>query len=108
MTPEPATLAKRLCDLGYSVPTKDLADLIPILSTACGPHVEIYYAPPLVLESVAQLLEGRNARIVCDPCAGLGGVIDTARDATRAAEALAFTQRKEEATLARILGSAAE
>jgi hypothetical protein len=107
-TPEPAALAKRLADLGYSVPAKDLADLIPILLRNFGSHAGMQHAPPLVLESVAQLLEGRTARTVCDPCAGLGAVMATARAATRASEALAFTRRKEEAALGRVFAGTAE
>ncbi len=103
----PADLAKRLSDLGMAVTASDVPGLPETILRAFSGSAGLYQVPPLLPPVLEKLLEGREARAVLDPCAGLGAVLATVRNATGAQEALAFTISADEATLGkRLLGNA--
>jgi hypothetical protein len=99
---DPVALANRLSALGLSIPAEELPELIPtILKTFVG-QAGVYYVPHLLVQVLAKILEGRSATVACDPWAGIGTVLATARDAVHATKALAFTQNEAEAALGKV------
>ncbi len=59
------------------------------------------FVPQLVTDTIALLLEGRRANVVCDPWAGIGIVASVAARATRARQVYAFTRIHQEASAGR-------
>lgn len=101
-------VANRLSALGLAIPAAELPELIPIILRAFGAHAGVYYVPQLLLQVVSKILEGRSARVTCDPWAGLGAVLATTCEAVHSTKALGFTQNEAEAALGKILVTAAD
>lgn len=95
-------LAKKLEELGITVPPVYIPAMIQLLSSSS------YYVPQFVLDVIGRLLENYEARTVCDPWAGLGAVIATLQDTTSARKALAFTRNQAEAAVGKVLNPTAE
>jgi len=101
-------LAKRLSKLGPLISTAELPEVIPIVVKELGHRAGLLYVPHPLKQVVEKVLEGRSARIVCDPWAGIGEMLAIASVATHAAKALALTRNQPEAALGRVLFHAAE
>jgi len=104
----PAELAKRLSEMGLSIPVADLPEVTALLLKGFGREEGFYYVPQSILSVFAKLLDGRSASIVCDPWAGMGTVLASVLETTQATKALAFTKNYNEAELGRVLLSSAD
>jgi len=93
--------------LGITITPSEVPAVIQALSSGGG-SAGLYYVPQSILEVVGKLLEGREARVVCDPWAGLGAVIATLQELTHATKALALTQNTTEAALGKALNPTAD
>lgn len=100
--PDAESLAKRLQDLEISVPPEDLqwfvADLLRGFSDV-GEH----FVPPVLLDVVPRLLEGRSANIACDPWAGFGVLAAQVHEAVHARKTIASARNQQSLALARVL-----
>lgn len=95
-------LGKRLQALGISVPPEDLqwfvADLLRGFSDI-GEH----FVPPVLLNVIRSLLEGRSADVACDPWAGFGVLAATVQEAVHARKTIACARNLQSVALARVL-----
>lgn len=106
---EPTALAERLTSLGISIPSDELPELMPtILRMFGGHHPGHLHLPPVLSDILTKLLEGRSARTLCDPWAGLGTMLAIAQRALRASRCIAFNTNASEGTLAKALFPQAE
>jgi hypothetical protein len=104
-----SALAERLNSLGISIPSDQLPELIPTILQTFGRHHSGYLHLPTVLSDLlTKLLEGRSARTLCDPWAGLGTMLAIAQRATPAARCIAFNTNASEGKLAKALFPLAE
>jgi hypothetical protein len=104
-----ARLAKRLSTVTPLISAEDLPEVFPtILMLGDREQVGHYYIPQLVKQVIGRILEGRTARIVCDPWAGIGEMLAIVTVATGATRSLALTRNQPEADLGRVLFHAAE
>ncbi len=101
-------LAERLKEMGVVVAPSDLPALIPALLPGFGPESGRYNVPQVLLQSLSSILGGRSAHIVCDPWAGLGIIVASVQDATKAGKAFALTQNQGEMALGKLLAGNAE
>jgi hypothetical protein len=101
-------LERRLSELGVSITLDDLPDLLPKFLKAFGEYPGMYHVPPQLLQVVGRILQGRETKVVCDPWARFGSMVDTVREVTHARETLAFTPSEEESALGKILVRDAE
>ena len=104
----PTKLAKRLSEMGLSIPAADLPEFTTLLLQGFGREAGLYYVPQRILSVIEKLLDGRSASVVCDPWAGLGIVLASVCEITQATRALDFTKNSSEAELGRVLLSAAD
>ena len=107
-TLDPVVLAKRLSEMGLSIPAAELPALIPTILRTLSSHAGVNHIPQTLVQVMAQLLEGKPARVICDPWAGLGVVVATVRELTHATRVLAFTQNEAELDLGQVLVKHAE
>ncbi len=106
---DPTSLAKRLKSLGITIPPDQLEDLIPtILQTFGGRNAGHLHIPSVLSDVVAKLLEGRSAKNVCDPWAGLGTMLAIAQRATSSPRCIAFNLNASEGELGKALFPQAE
>ncbi len=96
-------IIKRLSDMGISVPAEDLQKFISLFFKGFGRESGQYYVPQLLLAVLEQLLEGRKSRIVCDPCAGIGTVLECVQNASKAEQAYALVMTETEFKFGRVL-----
>ena len=101
-------LANRLSALGLTIPAAELPEFVATLLKAFGGQTGAYYVPHLLVQVLSKILEGRSATVACDPWAGIGTVLATARETVHATKLLAFTRNEAEAALGRILVTSAE
>jgi hypothetical protein len=104
----PLILANRLSELRVSIPATVLPELIPAILRTFPGHSGDYYAPILLVEVLTNILDGRLAKAVCDPCAGLGLLLATVREAVHATKAIGFAQSDGIAALGRVLVTQAD
>jgi hypothetical protein len=100
--PDPDFLAKRLRELGISVPAGDMQWFVASLLRGFGGLGE-YFVPPVVLDVVRGLLAGYSANFACDPWAGLGVLAAVVHEATHARETFAFSPSQSEVVLGKTL-----
>jgi len=101
---DPSVLANRLNSLGLPIAPDKLAELMPILiQSFVGDQFGSLHIPPLLLSILAKILEGRSAKIICDPWAGLGGMLAIAQSVVPAANCIAFNTNALELKLATAL-----
>ena len=100
----PIALVKRLTSLGIQIEPEDIPELVPAILRYSG----MYHVPSPLVKVIAALVEDGKAGTICDPWAGLGTVLATAQDATRASRAVAITEDAEQAALGRRLVPHAE
>lgn len=105
---ESATLASRIAELGLSVLTQDIPKFTQAIFSVFGAHSGFYNVPPVLLQVLSKLLEGRSAGVVCDPWAGIGELLSAVCESTHARKAFAFTPNNSEFTVGRVLVSDAE
>lgn len=105
---KPETLAARLSELGLPISVADRSALITEILKALGAHAGHVYVPQMLIQVVPKILEGRPAKVVCDPWAGLGVLLATVQDATHGTKSLAFTKNTGEFELGRVLVSTLE
>lgn len=106
---DPGALAERLNSLGISIPSDQLSELIPtILQTFGGHHSGHLHLPPVLSDIVTKLLEGRSARTLCDPWAGLGTMLAIAQRSAPASRCIAFNTNASEGKLAKAIFPQAE
>lgn len=106
---DPTSLAKRLKSLGISIPSDQLPELMPtIFKTFGGHHTGHLYIPPVLSGVVAELLECHSIQTLCDPWAGLGGMLSIAQRATSSPRCIAFNQDASESELGKALFPQAE
>ena len=99
-----SALAERLNSLGFSIPSDQLPELIPtILQSLGGHHSGHLHIPPILSDLITKLLEGRSARTLCDPWAGLGTMLAIAQRAMPASRCIAFNTSASEGKLAKAL-----
>lgn len=103
-----ADLAKRFSELGLSVPECDLPHFTSILLHVFGRDAGLYYVPKSILALLPKLIEERSIDIICDPWAGIGGILASVQETTQSTKAFALSQNDEEATLGRVLVPTAE
>jgi hypothetical protein len=104
----PTVVVEHLRESGIQIALEDLPELFPTLSSIFGRHSGTYYVPSSLLQVIAALVEGNKADTICDPCAGIGSVLATLKEATHASRALAFTQRAEDAEVGKYFLPSAE
>ena len=95
-------LANRLQERAISVPLADLQWFVAELLRSAGGHGE-NFVPPVLLEVVRCLLEGRSANVACDPWAGLGILAAVVHEVTHARRTIACAQFPNSEALARVL-----
>jgi hypothetical protein len=66
------------------------------------PDVMRFFVPQLIVQTITQILDGHLARIACDPWAGIGEVIASVQEATRAENAFAFAQDERVAAFGKV------
>jgi hypothetical protein len=103
-----AELAKHLSEMGLSIPTADVPEFMTRLVQVFGREPGDYYVPRSILSVLAKLLEGRPAKTVCDPWAGIGTVLACVCEATQATKAIAFTRDDDKAIFGRALLNSAD
>jgi hypothetical protein len=106
---DPSAVAERLKSLRISIPSDQLPELIPtILQTFGGHHSGLLHLPPILSGILTKLLEGRSARTLCDPWAGLGTMLAIAQRSVPTSRCIAFNTNASEGKLAKALFSQAE
>lgn len=95
-------LGRRLKELGISVPPEDLQWFMADLLRGFSPIGE-HFVPPVVLNVMRALLEGRKAGVACDPWAGFGVLATTIADAVQAKRTIVCTRNQQNAALGRVL-----
>lgn len=106
---DPSALAERLNSLGISIPSDQLPELIPtILQTFGGHHSGYLHLPPVLSSILTKLLEGRSARTLCDPWAGLGTMLAIAQRSAPSSRCIAFNTNASEGKLSKALFPQAE
>ncbi len=101
--PKPETLAARLSKFGLPISATELPALITVILRALGAQAGHIYVPQMLTQVVSKILEGRSAKVVCDPWAGLGLLLATAQEATHSIKSLAFTRDTGEFALGCVL-----
>jgi hypothetical protein len=95
-------LATSFRDLGISIPHGTIQSFVADLFRGFSDSGE-YFVPPTLLSVVHSLLEGRSAKVVCDPWAGLGVLALTAQEIVHAAKTIACVLNPHVFALGRIL-----
>ena len=101
-SPDPEALARRLQDLGISVPPVDLQEFVADLLRGFGGGGD-HFVPPVLLEVIPLLLEGHSGNIACDPWAGFGVLAASVRETVHAGKTIACTRSLQNLALARVL-----
>jgi hypothetical protein len=96
-------LANQMQDLGVSVPTADLQGFIHELFGGFGRQVGEYFVPTVMRDVISLLLEGRSAKIACDPWAGLGVLAARVHEDVHAGRTLVCVATEGHLPLARVL-----
>jgi len=99
---DPDYLANRLQEFGISIPPADLQWFVADLLRSSGGHGE-NFVPPLLLDVVRCLLDGRSASVACDPWAGLGILAAVIHEVTHARRTIACAQSANSEALSRAL-----
>src|SRR5260221_10731605 len=100
---DPSALAKQLQDLGVSIPVADLQWFLADLLRGLGREVGEYFTPPVILDVVSFLLQGRAANIACDPWAGFGVLAARVHEEIHAGKTLACAPSEGSLALARVI-----
>jgi len=100
--PDVEFLANRLGELEITVPPADLQWFVADLLRSLSGHGE-NFVPPVLLDVVRILLEGRSANVACDPWAGLGVLAASVHEVTHARTTIACAQFPTSDALARVL-----
>ncbi|MBI5947510.1 MAG: hypothetical protein HY875_05190 [Chloroflexi bacterium] len=100
--PDAESLKGRLQGLGVAVPPGDPQQVVVDLfrSLELGGEDSL---PPALIDVVRQLLEGRSAKVACDPWAGLGALAELVKDVTHAQQSIACAQSPTGDALGRLL-----
>jgi hypothetical protein len=100
--PDADSLAKRLQELGIAIPVSDMQWFVADLLR--GSHaLGEYFVPPVLLEVVRCLLEGRSANVACDPWAGFGVLAAGVHEGVHARKTIACERDSNRVALARAL-----
>lgn len=93
-------LAQFLHEEGIRFATKDLATWVEFLSGRLGGTVQV---PEWLVSIFCTLANVDSPKIICDPCAGVGFLVEALREACQPKQALAFTQNRAEHELGEVL-----
>lgn len=99
---EPADLATWINKHDIRLSPEDLTFWGMILATRFG-YSGIAHIPEWLARAFRALSESVTTHRLCDPCAGIGVLVGTLQEATRAKETIAITQDRSEETLGKVL-----
>jgi hypothetical protein len=103
----PQTLAKRISELNLSLSASDVVELGSVIGRFFGDR-GVFPVPPLLLPVISALIQERHDKNVCDPWAGIGTILASVQEATKAKSAIAIVQNRADFELGKVLLSSAE
>ena len=98
----PQVLAKRLAELHLSPSAGDVAEVGSLIGRFLGDR-GVFPVPQFLLPVFSALIGGRHDKTICDPWAGIGTILATAQEATKAGKAIAIVQDEGNFELGRVL-----
>jgi hypothetical protein len=98
----PGGLAKRISEKHLSLSAGDIAEVGGLIRRFLGDH-GIFPVPLFLPRVISALIQDREDNTICDPWAGMGTILATAREATKATKAIAIVQNEGEFELGRVL-----
>jgi hypothetical protein len=104
---EPQFLAKRISELNLSLSASDVAEVGTLIGRFFGDR-GVFPVPPLLLPVISALIQDRHDKTICDPWAGIGTILASVQETTKAKSAIAIVQNRADFELGKVLLSSAE
>jgi hypothetical protein len=92
-TLSPRMLARRISEQNLSVSATEVAEVGGLILRFLSDR-GFFPVPPLLLPIISALVQDRHDKIICDPWAGIGTMLATVQETTKAKTAIAIVQNE--------------
>jgi hypothetical protein len=104
---EPGILAKRISVENLSLSASDVVEVGALIRRFFGGG-GVFPVPALLPPVISALIQDRHDKTICDPWAGIGTMLASVQEATKAKSAIAIVQNRADFELGKVLLSTAE
>jgi hypothetical protein len=104
---DPQILANRISEQNLSFSASDVAEVGGLIRRFFGDQGP-FSVPPLLLPVISALIQDRHDNTICDPWAGIGTILATAQETTKAKKAIAIVRNEADFELGKVLVNSAD
>lgn len=104
---DPQILAKSILAENLSLSASDVVEAGALIRRFFGDR-GVFPVPPLLPPVISALIQDRHDKTICDPWAGIGTILASVHEATKAKSAIAIVQNRADFELGKALLSSAE